>query len=162
MSNQVNSTKVVTGKVRFCYVNVFEPPAMKEGDTPKYNICVLIPKSDTATIDKIKKAIEAAKEAGKAKLADKNGRIPANLKLPLRDGDEERPDDPAFEDHYFINANSMRQPSIVDHSLNPIMSRGEFFNQLLCFQCFIQRHRCWIEQSPEARRWRDVGRWLNS
>lgn len=128
MSNQVNSTKVVTGKVRFCYVNVFEPTAMNEGDTPKYNICVLIPKSDTATIDKIKKAIEAAKEAGKAKLADKNGRIPANLKLPLRDGDEERPDDPAFKDHYFINANSMRQPSIVDRSLNPIMSRDEFYS----------------------------------
>lgn len=128
MSNQVNSTKVVTGKVRFCYVNVFEPTAMNEGDTPKYNICILIPKSDTATIDKIKKAIEAAKEAGKAKLADKNGRIPANLKLPLRDGDEERPDDPAFEDHYFINANSMRQPSIVDRSLNPIMSRDEFYS----------------------------------
>lgn len=128
MSNQVNPTKVVTGKVRFCYVNVFEPTAMNEGDTPKYNICVLIPKSDTATIDKIKKAIEAAKEAGKAKLADKNGRIPANLKLPLRDGDEERPDDPAFEDHYFINANSMRQPSIVDRSLNPIMSRDEFYS----------------------------------
>ena len=101
---------------------------MNEGDTPKYNICVLIPKSDTATIDKIKKAIEAAKEAGKVKLADKNGRIPANLKLPLRDGDEERPDDPAFEDHYFINANSMRQPSIVDRSLNPIMSRDEFYS----------------------------------
>lgn len=128
MSNQVNSTKVVTGKVRFCYVNVFEPTAMNEGDTPKYNICVLIPKSDTATIDKIKKAIEAAKEAGKAKLADKNGRIPASLKLPLRDGDEERPDDPAFEDHYFINANSIRQPSIVDRSLNPIMSRDEFYS----------------------------------
>ena len=128
MSNQVNSIKVVTGKVRFCYVNVFKPTAMNEGDTPKYNICVLIPKSDTATIDKIKKAIEAAKEAGKAKLADKNGRIPANLKLPLRDGDEERPDDPAFEDHYFINANSMRQPSIVDRSLNPIMSGDEFYS----------------------------------
>lgn len=128
MSNQVNSTKVVTGKVRFCYVNVFEPTAMNEGDTPKYNICILIPKSDTATIDKIKKAIEAAKEAGKAKLADKSGRIPANLKLPLRDGDEERSDDPAFEDHYFINANSMRQPSIVDRSLNPIMSRDEFYS----------------------------------
>lgn len=123
-----NSTKVVTGKVRFCYANVFEPTAMNEGDTPKYNICILIPKTDTKTLEKINKAIEAAKQAGKAKLADKNGRIPANLKLPLRDGDEERPDDPAFEDHYFINANSMRQPSIVDRSLNPIMSRDEFYS----------------------------------
>ena len=101
---------------------------MNEGDTPKYNICVLIPKSDTATIDKINRAVEAAKEAGKAKLADKNGRIPANLKLPMRDGDVERPDDPAFEGHYFINANSMRQPSIVDRALNPIMTRDEFYS----------------------------------
>ena len=128
MSNQVNSTKVITGKVRFCYVNVFEPTVMNEGDTPKYNICVLIPKSDTATIDKINKAVEAAKEAGKAKLADKNGRIPANLKLPMHDGDVERPDDPAFKGHYFINANSMRRPSIVDRALNPIMTRDEFYS----------------------------------
>lgn len=128
MSNQVNSTKVVTGKVRFCYVNVFEPTAMNEGDTPKYNICILIPKTDTKTLEKINKAIEAAKQAGKAKLADKNGKIPSNLKLPLRDGDDERGDDPAFEGMYFINTNSQRKPSIVDKELNPIMEKEEFYS----------------------------------
>ena len=128
MSEQVNSTKVVTGKVRFCYVNVFEPTAMNEGDVPKYNICILIPKNDTKTVDKINKAIEAAKQAGKAKLADKNGKIPSNIKLPLRDGDDERGDDPAFEGMYFINANSNRKPSIVDKELNPIMDKEEFYS----------------------------------
>lgn len=123
-----NSTKVVTGKVRFCYVNVFEPTAMNEGDTPKYNICILIPKNDAKTLDKINKAIEAAKQAGKAKLADKNGKIPSNLKLPLHDGDDERSDDPAFEGMYFINANSQRKPSIVDKDLNPIMGKEEFYS----------------------------------
>jgi len=123
-----NSTKVITGKVRFCYVNVFEPTAMNEGDTPKYNICILIPKDDVKTIEKINKAIEAAKQAGKAKLADKNGKIPSNLKLPLRDGDDERGDDPAFEGMYFINANSQRKPSIVDKELNPIMEKEEFYS----------------------------------
>lgn len=125
-----NSTKVVTGKVRFCYVNVFEPTAMNEGDTPKYNVCILIPKSDTKTLDKITKAIEAAKQAGKAKLANKNGQLPADaaLKLPLRDGDVERPDDPAFSNCYFINANSNRKPSIVDRGLNPIMEKEEFYS----------------------------------
>lgn len=128
MSEQVNSAKVVTGKVRFCYVNVFEPTAMNEGDTPKYNICILIPKNDIKTIDKINKAIEVAKQAGKAKLADKNGKIPSNIKLPLRDGDNERGDDPAFEGMYFINANSTRKPSIVDKELNPIMDKEEFYS----------------------------------
>lgn len=123
-----NSTKVVTGKVRFCYVNVFEPTAMNEDDTPKYNICILIPKDDAKTLDKINKAIEAAKQAGKAKLADKNGKIPSNLKLPLRDGDDERGDDPAFKGMYFINVNSQRKPSIVDKDLNPIMEKEEFYS----------------------------------
>ena len=123
-----NSTKVVTGKVRFCYVNVFEPTALNDGDTPKYNICILIPKSDTKTLDAVKKAIEAAKIAGKSKLADKNGRIPSTIKVPLRDGDEERSDDPAYEGMMFINANSTRKPSIVDKDLNPIMSQEEFYS----------------------------------
>lgn len=123
-----NSTKVVTGKVRFCYTNVFEPTAMNEGDTPRYSICILIPKSDTKTLDAINKAIEAAKVAGKAKLADKTGRIPSSIKTPLRDGDDERGDDPAFADTMFINANSMRKPVVVDKNLNPIMSMDEFYS----------------------------------
>lgn len=123
-----NSTKVITGKVRFSYVNVFEPTAMQDGQTPKYNVSIIISKSDTKTVEAIKKAIEAAKEAGKSKIADKNGKIPVNLKTPLRDGDEERPDDPAYENSYFINANSERKPGIVDRDLNPIMSRDDFYS----------------------------------
>lgn len=123
-----NSTKVITGKVRFSYANVFEPTAMQDGQTPKYNVSIIISKSDTKTVEAIKKAIEAAKEAGKSKIADKNGKIPVNLKTPLRDGDEERPDDPAYENSYFINANSERKPSIVDRDLNPIMSRDDFYS----------------------------------
>lgn len=123
-----NSTKVVTGLVRFSYTNVFEPSAMNDGDTLKYSVCIIIPKSDTDTIAKINKAIEAAKEAGKSKLADKNGRIPSNIKTPLRDGDEDRSDDPAFEDSYFINASSTRKPAIVDKELNPIMDKEDFYS----------------------------------
>lgn len=125
---QENSTKVVTGKVRFCYVNVFEPTALNDGDTPKYNICILIPKSDTKTLGAISKAIEAAKTVGKSKIADKNGKIPSTIKIPLRDGDEERSDDPAYEGMMFINANSTRKPTIVDKDLNPIMSQEEFYS----------------------------------
>lgn len=123
-----NSTKVITGKVRFCYANVFEPKVVNEGDEPKYSICILIPKDDAKTIDKINKAVEAAKQAGKSKLADKNGKIPSNIKTPLRDGDDERGDDPAFEGMYFINANSCYKPSIVDKDLNPIMEKEEFYS----------------------------------
>ena len=61
-------TKVVTGKVRFSYANVFTPKAMEEGGEAKYNVSVLIDKKDTATIARINAAIDAAIEVGKNKL----------------------------------------------------------------------------------------------
>jgi len=124
----METTKVVTGKVRFSYANVFEPKAVNEGEEPKYSVCVIISKDDKKTLDAIRKAIEAAKQAGKAKIADKNGRIPSNIKIPLRDGDDERADDPAFENSYFLNCSSNRRPSIVDKDLAPIMDREEFYS----------------------------------
>ena len=120
-----NETKVVTGKVRFSYVNVFEPRAVEEGQEPKYSVSILIAKSDTQTLVKIEKAIEAAKKQG---LSLWGGKVPANLKLPLRDGDTDRPDDPAYAGHYFINATSKLRPGVVDAQLNPILDSTEFYS----------------------------------
>ena len=39
------TTKVVTGKVRFSYANVWEPRAMEGSDRAKYSVSILIPKS---------------------------------------------------------------------------------------------------------------------
>ena len=96
------STKVITGKVRASFVHVFEPAAINGGE-PKYSCSLIIPKSDTITVGKIREAIEQAKQEGVPKWG---GKIPPNLKLPLRDGDVDRPDDPAYENRYFINASS--------------------------------------------------------
>lgn len=126
--NELQSTKVITGKVRFCYAHVFEPTAISEGDTPKYSVCIIISKDDKATLSKIEAAIKAAKEVGKSKIADKNGKIPSTIKTPLRDGDEERGDDPAFINSYFINANSSRRPGVVDRGLNQIIDPEEFYS----------------------------------
>lgn len=104
-----NDTKVITGKVRLSYANLFEPKSIN-GSEPKYSISIIIPKSDKQQIEVIKQAIENAKERDKGKWG---GKIPANLKLPLRDGDEERPEDEAYANSYFINANSFRPPAVV-------------------------------------------------
>ena len=81
-------TKLTTGLVRFSYANIWEPKSIKGGDE-KYSVSLIIPKSDTETITEIKSAIEAAKQEGKVKLG---GKVAANLKTPLRDGDAERPE----------------------------------------------------------------------
>lgn len=122
---KVQNTKVVTGKVRFCYVNVFQPRAVSEDQDPKYSVCILIPKENKDTLKKIKAAIETAKKEGASIWG---GKIPSNLKTPLRDGDEERPDQPEFVGHYFINANSKLKPGVVDRHLNEILDATEFYS----------------------------------
>lgn len=119
------TTKVITGKVRFSYAHVFEPTSVEEGQEKKYGVSLIIPKKDKKTLKKIEEAVQAALEEGKAKL---DGKIPRNYKNPLRDGDEERPDDDAYADAMFVNANSTRKPGLVDANLDPIMAREDFYS----------------------------------
>lgn len=122
-----NPMKVITGPdTRWSYVNVWEPKSIN-GGTPKYSVSLIIPKSDTKTIAKIEAAIEAAYKEGEAKLKGNGKSVPALsvIKTPLRDGDMERPDDPAYANAYFVNANATSAPGIVDADRNPILTRSE-------------------------------------
>lgn len=42
----MSTTKVITGKVRFSYVNIFKSRAFQAGQDAKYSVCLLIPKED--------------------------------------------------------------------------------------------------------------------
>lgn len=121
------ATKVVTGLVRFSYVNIFKSRSFHEGQDAKYSICLLIPKEDKATIKKIKAAIEEAIQDGVS--SKWGGKKPSNLKLPLRDGDEERADEAEeYEGMYFLNASSKSKPGIVDKDLNEILDPDEVYS----------------------------------
>ena len=125
MAIKNTDTKVVTGKVRFSYLHVFEPYAMEEGQEKKYSVCLLIPKSDKDTLNRINAAIKAATQAG---LSLWGGKIPPNLKLPLRDGDVDREGQDEYKNHYFINASSKTKPGIVDAAINPILDSTEIYS----------------------------------
>lgn len=124
MANTNVSTKVVTGEVRFSYVNVFEPKSIN-GSDEKYSVSLLIDKRDTKTIEAIERAIEAAKQAGVAKFG---GKIPPVLKLPLRDGDTERPDDENYAGKMFINANCKTKPGLIEKNGMEIIDTTEFYS----------------------------------
>ena len=126
----VNPLKVITGKdTRWSYCNVWEPKAIN-GGTPKFSVSLLIPKKDTVTVNKIKAAIEAAYREGEAKLKGNGKTVPplTAITTPLRDGDAERPDDPVYAGHYFLNANSATAPGIVDADCQPILTRSEVYS----------------------------------
>lgn len=110
MSNAklMSARRVRTGEARFSYVHVDTPRVNKESGKETYGMAVLIPKTDTETLQLVEQAVENALQDGIGKFG---GKIPPRgaLKLPLRDGDIER-DDPVYAGHYFINANAN-----VDH-----------------------------------------------
>ena len=125
-----NPTKVITGvNTRWSYVNAWEPKSIN-GGAPKYSVSLIMPKSDTKTLEKIRAAIQAAYEEGQSKLKGNGRSVPAlsALKTPLRDGDAERPDDEAYANSYFVNANSGTAPGIVDADRNPILERSEVYS----------------------------------
>ena len=127
--NSVNLTKIVTGVCRLSYANIWQAKSIN-GGAPKFSTSILIPKSDTKTIAKVKAAIQAAYEEGEGKLKGNSKSAPslASLKTPLRDGDIERPDDEAYAGHWFLNANSNTAPGVVDASREPIYDTSEIYS----------------------------------
>lgn len=131
-ANKVNSNplKVITGPdTRWSYVNVREAKSIN-GGTPKFSVSLIILKSDTHTVTKVKAAIAAAYHEGEAKLKGSGKTVPplSAIKTPLRDGDTERPDDPAYANAYFINTNSATAPGIVDADRQPVLDRSEIYS----------------------------------
>lgn len=124
------STKVVTGDCRFSYVQVFEPKSTDGGD-PKYSVQLLIPKSDTATLGKIKAAEHEAAE----NFRKRNGAasLPANPVSPLHDGDGVKPNSgepygPECKGHYVLSVSSKDKPIVVDHDGNAILNSAEVYS----------------------------------
>ncbi|WPW60495.1 DUF2815 family protein [Streptococcus agalactiae] len=130
MTTKVQTTKVITGKnTRFSYLNANEPKSIN-GSTPKYSVSLIIPKDDIETVDKIKAAIELAYKEGESKLKGNGKSVPelSILKTPLRDGDLERPDDEAYRNAYFVNANSPHKPGVVDANRQEIIDTSELYS----------------------------------
>lgn len=124
------STKVITGKVRFSFCHLWEPQKPKGDGDPKYSVTLLIPKSDTATLGKIKAAMAEAREA----FTKRNGAnsLPAQPKHTLHDGDGVResgdPFGPECHGCYVITVSSKNKPVIVDNVRNPVTDSGEVYS----------------------------------
>lgn len=132
--NDENVLKVVTPRdelVRFSYAHVFEPTSMEEGQKPKYSVSILIPKENKKTLAMIQKAFEAAKIQGKEIWG---GKIPTSFKHQLlRDGDEDRPDDPVYQGHYYVNAKSISKPTVINTEGAKLTTDEEFYSG--CYGC---------------------------
>ena len=117
--------KILTEKVRLSYAHLFHPQAPEGGGEAKYSVCLLIPKTDAVTLGRVRAAIETAKAQGIEKWG---GKVPTGLKLPLRDGDIERPDSPEFAGMLFMNCNSKNAPLVVNQQKQDIIDSSEVYS----------------------------------
>lgn len=142
------SNTISTGKVRLSYAHIFEPKSFN-GNPKKFSCSLIIPKSDTKTINRINGKIKELLEDPQTKT--KFGGRTKGLKLPLRDGDIDREDDPDYKNCYFMNAtaNADRPPLVVDRDKNEIIDKSEVYSgcyvqAVLSFYAFNQSGNCGI------------------
>lgn len=121
--------------IPLCYCHVMNgvgqcfPCSDDDQNHPKYSLSAIIPKDNGELVEKVRKAIDAAIEDGKARKW--GGVIPEKLMLPLHDGDEEKPEDEAYANSFFLNANSDEAPHIVDRHVKPINDPKEVYSGFL-------------------------------
>lgn len=112
------------------YAFVFrKQPAMNPSQEAKYSITLLIDKDeDLGPLKKACLTVAEAKFGAKAKdLIRRNA-----LRMPFRDGDEEKPDDPNYRNRVFISAKTSTRPGVVDTDLNEIIDESDFYSGCVC------------------------------
>ncbi len=123
----VNGTHVITNKALFNYVHLLEPMVPMNGGDPVYSVCLIIPKSDTETVDAINEAIDNALHENVDKFG---GKIPNKkaIRTPLRDGDIDREGNEQYANCWFINTKSKFKPHVVDRQKNELNSDDDVYS----------------------------------
>lgn len=124
------SNTIVTGEVRFSFVNIFEPKAGQNGGEPKYSITILLPKSDVATKQMIDREIQNELQNG---ISTKfGGTMPAMPAIPIHDGDGVRPNGEPFGEEcrgcWVFTASTKQKPEVVDENRQPILTQTQVYS----------------------------------
>ena len=150
---------IVIGPCRLSYTHLFEKWAGPDGDESraKYQTGVLIPSSQTETLDALRKCIKAAYNQAITKYW--GGKRPAINEgsdvYPLRDGDNK--DDENYNGHFYLNAKTGKKPSVTDKHGDTIMDEDEIYSGVWAYVCvtfygYKQNGKCGIATALEAVR----------
>ena len=110
---ELRPTQVILGPdTLLSYVHLDEPRSVN-GDTAVYSLSPIIDKGEIEDIANLRGAIEAAYKEG-ADILKNKGVVPPLKSIwnPLRDGDLDRPEDPAYAHSFFLNAKAYKPVDI--------------------------------------------------
>jgi hypothetical protein len=130
--------------VRASYVNVFEPTAYEDGDPAKYSCTAILDKEDHAST--IRDMERTMRKMAKAAFG---GKVPATLKLCLRDGEEKEDKDGYGPDVMFIKATSKKRPVVVDRDGSALDESDD----VIYSGCYIHMSiRLWVQDNKYGKR----------
>lgn len=127
----VSTEKMRTKKVKVWYEHLLEP---KQDDSGKdyYDCMLLIPKTDTDVVAKIKQLSEnLAKQVF--------GKAAAKVKKPLKDGSDFTNGDGDHVDemdgYWYMNAKSQYKPDIIDVYKQKLETAEDVYSGMICLAC---------------------------
>jgi hypothetical protein len=120
----------ITGDLVCAFPHLFTPQSPFRGGIPVYSVCAIIDKVKfKSTADAIMEEIRRTYAANNAKLAGHSGVVPPldSIKIPLHDGDVERPGT-VFKSSFYLNAKKKTPPGVVDASCQPITDPSQIYS----------------------------------
>lgn len=121
-------TTIKLGPVLGSYANIFKPRAVDPKDEPKYSISLLFAKDakgpEAKSLEELRKMIDFV---ATQKFGPNYKKLP-NFKIPLRDGDVEKPDHKEYANKIFANASSTRPVGCVDRQLKPVTTESDAYS----------------------------------
>ena len=130
MAKNMNPTKVITGKdTRWSYCNVWDAKSIN-GGTPKYSVSLIIPQGRHGhrAEDPGRHRGRLSRRGEQAARQRQDGAAAGSHQEPAARRRYGAPDDPAYANAYFVNANSATAPGVVDSACNPILTRSEVYS----------------------------------
>lgn len=114
---------------RVSYAQVFQPKSFNNGKE-KYSLVMLFDKEIDLKSRHKNGALnlrEAAYNAAVEEWGKDKAKWPKKLKMPFRDGDEEKPGVDGYQNVTFVSASNERRPGVIDAKRQPIVEADNTF-----------------------------------
>jgi Protein of unknown function (DUF2815) len=118
------------------YMTVFEPRAVDPASKPKYGLSILYGK---ASLPLMVTRLDTKKSVTLQSVIDEVGKdffgaawgVDPKIRVLVKDGDVERPQDAVYKGKVFIAMNSERKPTLVDAQNNQVFTPDEIYSGCL-------------------------------
>lgn len=120
----MSSSRVKLQGVRVAFPSLFTHALFNGSDTGKFELTVLLPKTDVAA----KAAIDAA--IAEARAEKPNTKVPS-VNICVKDGDDEDQFD-AYAGHWVIKTGTRKNPTVIHRDKSPIREEGVIYGGCYC------------------------------